>query len=93
MLRFSRSCAASYLLARALDPRGNGGEDLVEFESPSKDLGQPRIDTGDWAAVREFLDVEIYPRVEWNTSAGGSSVDLSDPLVLKRWAYDDDPDA
>ncbi len=33
-------------------------------------------------------------RLEWNTSDGGSSVDLNDPLVLKRWAYDDDdPDA
>ena len=33
-------------------------------------------------------------RLEWNTSDGGSSVDLNDPLVLKRWEYDDDdPDA
>lgn len=32
--------------------------------------------------------------LEWNTSDQGSLVDLNDPLVLKRWAYDDDdPDA
>ena len=51
---------ASYLLATALKERESAAEP-PPFEWIAKDMGEPRIDTGDWAAVREFLQNESYP--------------------------------
>ncbi len=52
--------AASYLLATALKERERAPEP-PPFEWIAKDMGELRIDTSDWAAVREFLDNQIYP--------------------------------